>query len=275
LHAVPPVKLWYVPAAHRSQKETWVLGLYVPAAHWEQTALLIGLQVPPHELPARHTWHDAHTLPPAPLWNLPASHPAQLRLALADAYLPATHWLQTRFVVAVQAVVWYWPAAHTVHPSHWLLPDPVWYTPAPQSSHSYRPVIDRNLPAAHRVHVPLANPLQPDTQYPPVPQLAQASHPDLPDPVWYTPARVPQASHPGLPDPVWYVPARQKSQAVLALPVWYLPVPHRSQADFCTPDWYSPCLHTSHWLPLPEYGPIVPAAQTLQNVVPERAWLLP
>jgi hypothetical protein len=37
---------------------------------------------------------------------LPVSHPAQLRLALADAYLPATHWLQARFVVAVHAVVW-------------------------------------------------------------------------------------------------------------------------------------------------------------------------
>jgi hypothetical protein len=47
--------LWYVPAAHRSQKETWALGLYVPAAQLVQTALLIGLQVPPHELPARHT----------------------------------------------------------------------------------------------------------------------------------------------------------------------------------------------------------------------------
>jgi hypothetical protein len=126
----PQAAVWYWPAPQTvqvaqvaslepPQAAVW----YVPAPHVEHVlhaVSCVGVQALAWNWPMPHVEQATHALPTR--WN-PGAHAEQV-VASLQAAQPAGQAAQVVFVVAVQAAVWYCPAAQVVQALH-ATPSPV------------------------------------------------------------------------------------------------------------------------------------------------------
>ena len=205
------------------------LGLYVPGWHGVHTALLVVVQLWPHELPALHRVQSRHCVFPTLDWYFPLAHSLHIVGPSVELYVPARHVPHTTLAALEQADCWYLPAAQTPHAEQAVAWLPPWYTLAPHVVHWYSPVLPAYLPGVQAVHVPSTEALHPLDQTWPASHVVQALHADAPLPLWYTPA--PHGSHdvPLAPTLDWYVPALHWRQTLCPSRDWYVPAAHSKQ----------------------------------------------